>query len=185
MESPPGAMERCDSRSGVGRGEAAGLQAFPLLRTGPAVSSIGNAVANTDAYFPATFHLDDRQLEDARSLLCPAAGRRLVGYCCWSFQWRNVNSLGAHRGRRGQQGPTLSSFNLQKDSQGVLPGLTQSHATTAVCLSSIYMFMKTQQQFGPTTAQKETGCSVPLGSRCSSFWRSLLQEQVPLHIHPH
>ena len=89
------------------------------------------------------------------SLLCPAAERCLMGYCCWSFEWRNVNSLGAHRGRRGQQGATLSSFNLQKDSQGeVLPGLTQSHATTAVCLSSIYKVHEDPEALGPTIAQK-------------------------------
>ena len=156
LASPPEAMERCDRRSGAGQGEAAGLRAFPLLRTGPAVSSIGSAVANTDAYFPATFHLDDRQLEDERPLLCPAAGRRLAGYCCWSFQWRNVNSQGAHRGRRGQQGPTLSSFNLQKDFR---ESCLDSHSHTRPQLfvsAASTTFMKTQQQSGPTTAQKES-----------------------------
>ena len=90
-------------------------------------------------------------------MLTPLPSSRTVsgGLPCWSFEWRNVNSLGAHRGRRGQQGATLSSFNLRKDSQGeVLSGLTQSHATTVVCLSSIYKVHKDPEALGPTTAQK-------------------------------
>lgn len=55
-------------------------------------------------------------------------------------------------GSRGQH----SSSNLRKDSQGeVLPGLTQSHMTTAAGLSSIYKVREDPEAFGPTTAQKE------------------------------